>query len=154
WHERDMRGRLVAIRSGRYRPDPLAVHDLPTWGLTSPLLYSTGPMTLFYHTMPLPLQAELLEARSPHYLLTYPSNARVLSRYARGRPLHLPDLRAVHTYGEPLTPDVRVACQKTWGVPVQDVYSCEEMGFIALQCPTHEHYHVQAESVLVEILDE
>jgi phenylacetate-CoA ligase len=28
------------------------------------------------------------------------------------------------------------------------------MGFIALQCPRHEHYHVQSESVLVEVLDE
>ncbi len=39
-------------------------------------------------------------------------------------------------------------------MPVQDVYSCEELGFLALQCPQHEHYHVQSESVLVEVLDE
>lgn len=154
WHRRDLRKRLVAIRSGRYEPDPLAVHDLSTWGFISPLLYETGPMTLLYHLTPLARQVELLESRSPHYLLTHPSNARALSRYARKRPIHLPDLEAVHTYGEPLTPDVRAACRAVWGAPVQDVYSCEELGFIALQCPDHEHYHVQSESVLVEILDE
>ncbi len=35
-----------------------------------------------------------------------------------------------------------------------DMYSAEEVGYIALQCPEHEHYHVQAENLLVEILDE
>ena len=153
WHGHDVGGRLVAIRSGRYAPDPLAVHDLPSWGFVPSSVCRTGPMTLFYHATPIPRQAELLEARSPRYLLTYPSNARALCRYARRRLLRLPDLEAVLTYGEPLPPDVRAACRETWGVPVHDVYGCEELGFIALQCPLHEHYHVQSESVLVEILD-
>jgi phenylacetate-CoA ligase len=39
-------------------------------------------------------------------------------------------------------------------VPVEDIYSCEEVGIMALQCPRHEHHHVQSESVLVEILDD
>src|SRR6185437_16003324 len=92
--------------------------------------------------------------RCPHYLLSYPSNSRALARYAQREKIRLPGLRAVHTYGEPLTPDVREACREAWGVPAIDVYSCEELGFVALQCPRHEHYHVQSESVLVEILDE
>jgi phenylacetate-CoA ligase len=37
---------------------------------------------------------------------------------------------------------------------VHDVYGCEEVGYLALQCPRHDHYHVQSESVLVEILDD
>jgi phenylacetate-CoA ligase len=155
WHQRDYRGRLVAIRSGRYQQDPLAVSDFPTWGLkTSLLLYETGPMTVFYHLMPIPRQVELLEARGPHYLVIYPSNARALCRYARRRPVRLPDLRAVLTCGEPVPEDVRAACRETWGVPVHDIYCCEELGYIATQCPRYEHYHVQSETVLVEILDE
>jgi phenylacetate-CoA ligase len=39
-------------------------------------------------------------------------------------------------------------------VPLSDVYSAEEVGYVALQCPQHEHYHVQSESLFVEILDE
>jgi phenylacetate-CoA ligase len=35
-----------------------------------------------------------------------------------------------------------------------DVYSCEELGPIALQCPSREHYHVQAENLYVELLRE
>jgi len=155
WHERDYSGRLVAIRSGRYQQDPLAVSDFPTWRMkTSLLLYKTGPMTVFYHLTPIPRQVELLEVRSPHYLVIYPSNARALCRYARRRPVRLPDLRAVLTNGEPVAEDVRAACRETWGVPVHDIYCCEELGYIATQCPCYEHYHVQSETVLVEILDE
>jgi phenylacetate-CoA ligase len=111
-------------------------------------------MTVFYHLMPIPRQVELLEARSPHYLAIYPSNVRTLCRYARRRPVRLPDLRAVLTFGEPVPEDVRAACRETWGVPVHDIYCCEELGYIAAQCPRYEHYHVPSETVLVEILDE
>jgi phenylacetate-CoA ligase len=154
WHRHNPGERLVAIRSGRYAEDPLAVHDLPCRGFYPSAVCPTGPMTVFYHTTPIPRQAAILEARSPRYLLTYPSNARALCRHARRKPLRLPDLEAVLTYGEPLPPDVRAACRETWGVPVHDVYGCEEVGYLALQCPLHDHYHVQSESVLVEVLDD
>jgi len=35
-----------------------------------------------------------------------------------------------------------------------DLYTAREVGYIALQCPDHEHYHTQSENLLVEILDE
>lgn len=38
--------------------------------------------------------------------------------------------------------------------PVADLYSSQEVGNIALQCPEGEGYHVMAESVLVEVLDD
>jgi phenylacetate-CoA ligase len=154
WHQLDLSGRLVTIRSGRYEQDPLAVSDFPSWWLSSAGPVKTGPMTVFYHLMPIPQQVELLASRNPHYILMYPSNARALCRYARRRPVRLPELRAVITYGEPLPPDVRAACRETWDAPVQDIYSCEELGYIAMQCPRQEHYHVQSETVLVEVLDE
>jgi phenylacetate-CoA ligase len=37
---------------------------------------------------------------------------------------------------------------------VHDIYCCEELGYIAAQCPRYDHYHVPSETVLVEILDE
>lgn len=35
-----------------------------------------------------------------------------------------------------------------------DMYSAVEAGYLALQCPQHEHHHVQAESVFVEAIAE
>lgn len=39
-------------------------------------------------------------------------------------------------------------------MPVTDTYSTQEVGYIALQCPLHEHYHVQSECVLMEALND
>ena len=67
------------------------------------------------------------------------------------RPAHL---RGLGSFGEQLPDDLRALCRDVWGLPLADVYSCEEAGYIALQCPQVEgHYHVQAEHLLVEVLD-
>ena len=63
-------------------------------------------------------------------------------------------LRDVRSMGEILEPGLRVLCQREWGVPVRDNYSCEELATLALTCPEHDHLHVQAERALVEILDD
>jgi len=50
--------------------------------------------------------------------------------------------------------ELRRLVRKVFEVPVTDFYSSQELGYIALQCPGHEHYHVQSESVIVEVLRE
>ncbi|MFC1596553.1 phenylacetate--CoA ligase family protein [Planctomycetota bacterium] len=154
WRQRDFSGRLVAIRSGRSAEDPLLVKDHPSWGPSTSQVYRTGPSTVFYQRMPIDRQAELLRALDPAYLLVYPSNAVRLAHYFRAHDLHLPNLREVMTYGESMLPETRAVCRDAWGVAVADMYSCEEVGYIALQCPQTEHYHCQSESVLVEVLDD
>ena len=53
-----------------------------------------------------------------------------------------------------LLPETRESCMDFFGVSLTDLYSCEEVGYIALQCPEHEHYHVQSEAILVEVIDD
>ena len=36
---------------------------------------------------------------------------------------------------------------------VVDIYSCTEAGYLAFSCPEQGNLHVQAESVIVEVLD-
>jgi phenylacetate-CoA ligase len=60
----------------------------------------------------------------------------------------------VRTYGEICSEEVRKVSEEAWGTEVKDLYSTQEVGYIALQCPDHTHYHVQSESVFVEVLDE
>jgi phenylacetate-CoA ligase len=56
--------------------------------------------------------------------------------------------------GEILEPGLRALCQRQWGVPARDNYSCTELATLALTCPEHDHLHIQAERVLLEILDD
>jgi phenylacetate-CoA ligase len=66
----------------------------------------------------------------------------------------LPELKEIRTLGEVVGDDVRATCKQAWNVPLVDQYSCQEAGYLALQCPEHEHYHLQSESSLVEILND
>ena len=49
---------------------------------------------------------------------------------------------------------IRKMCKQAWNVTVRDTYSSEEIGFMAIQCPEYEHYHIQSEGVYIEILNE
>lgn len=124
WQERDFSGKLAAIR--------IKVQEgrWPDWGLPAAALFRTGPGATLNVRTDVERQLDWLVREDPDYLITHASNLQALR----------PDLREV----------VRAA----WGVGVADAYSCEEAGYIALQCPLHEHYHVQAENLIVEILDE
>jgi phenylacetate-CoA ligase len=66
---------------------------------------------------------------------------------------HLAGLKHVRTIGETLSPELRRRCQAVLGVPIIDAYSAQEVGVIALECPVSGLYHVQAESLIVEVLD-
>src|SRR5262249_9885511 len=63
-------------------------------------------------------------------------------------------LAKVLTTAQPLHAEVRKAVREAWGAEIVDVYSAQEVGHIAVQCPEYEQYHVHAEQVLVEILNE
>ena len=99
-------------------------------------------------------QVEWLRREAPGYVLTYPSLLGELARICLSRGIRLPGLLQARALAEIVTPELRRLCREAWGVPVIDMYSAVETGYIALQCPEHEHYHVQSEALLVEVLDE
>jgi phenylacetate-CoA ligase len=154
WHGRDPMAKVATLRpdqSGTIPPEGVLY---PTWGSPIDAVYDTGPLGL----MPLPqditVQAEFLTAQDPHYLLSLPSNLLALCRHFARTGARLPRLREVRSFGEALSPEVRDACRQVWGVGVTDMYSSQELGYLALQCPTAERYHVMSELILVEVLDE
>jgi phenylacetate-CoA ligase len=99
-------------------------------------------------------QVQWLRSQRPQYLLTYPNNLRALAARFIAEGTGLPGLLQVRTIGETVTQAIREDCRKAFGVALADVYSSEEVGGIALQCPAGEGYHIQSESVLVEVLDD
>ncbi|HEX2250254.1 MAG TPA: AMP-binding protein [Gemmatimonadales bacterium] len=155
WHRRDFRGTFAAIReSGPGKalyPDGLTAES---WGYSSASIVATGPMVSLNVTTPIEQQIEWLQRRRPDYLLTHPTIAHRLADYCRQHGIELPGLKQVITISENLRPEVRAAVRTAWEVPLVDIYSTREAGYIALQCPDHEHYHVQAEHVFVEVLDD
>lgn len=56
--------------------------------------------------------------------------------------------------GEEVGEDDRETCRRVFGAEIIDLYSSKEGGHIAHRCPTDSGYHVNAERVLVELLDD
>ncbi len=147
WHARNLQGKLAVIRS---KVDKTVLQG---WG-DATAAFETGPCAVLSIGTDVDAQLRWLREHDPDYVLTHPSNLHVLVRLAAERGVKLNALKEARTFGEMLPSDLRVLCREVWNVPVTDVYSAEETGYIALQCPQHEHYHVQAEAVVVEIVDE
>ncbi len=153
WHERDFSGKLASIRpEGALQPGK-ALHG-DNWGNATKMIMQTGPVAAINSRTELEQQLGWLQKESPAYLLSLPSNLRALAELCQLRGITLSKLKGIRSYGELLTSDTREYCQRVLDAKVTDVYSSQELGYIALQCPEHDHYHVQAESILLEILNE
>ena len=127
---------------------------MPRWGDTGTFPFRTGPSALLAIGASIAQQAEWLVRQDPDYLVTYPSNLRYLAAHCRERGIALPHLEHVTTIGEVLGAETRDEVRRAWDVPVLDIYSAQEVGAIALQCPAGERYHVQSERLLLEVIDE
>jgi phenylacetate-CoA ligase len=155
WHRSDFSAKLATIRHadpGKAEP-PHGIHSTG-WGPATSALYKTGPAALLSIRSDISVQARWLQREAPAYLLSYPSNLLALAHYFENNGLSLPSLKEVRTISEALGDDLRATVSRVWGVPLVDMYTSQETGYIALQCPDHEHYHVQSENMIVEILDE
>jgi len=149
WQRRDLSRKFAAIRS------KIESGARSAWGPIEAAAFVTGPAAGLDIATDVDRQIDWLHAEQPAYLLTHPSNLRALLLRARERQLAVPSLLELSCFGEMLPGDLRALAQSVWQLPLSDVYSSEEFGNIALQCPEHpEHYHVQAENLLLEVVDD
>ena len=154
WHGRDFSKRLGSIR---YRDpdkrDPLGT-DLDSWGTPVANLYSTGPASVIHNGLPIKAYVEWMKRFDPHYLLTYPSIAAELipaMKSVSEKPFSLEEIRFI---AEPFGSELEEQLKSKWGIRATDIYSANEVGYIAFRCPEQGKLHVQSETILVEILDE
>lgn len=155
WHRMDpllKRAIIRRIKSSKAEyPDGRVARN---WGPTFAILNPSGPTPFLNIETDVALQVEWLSRQNPDYLLTAPTNLGALARHSANEGMKFPRLKCVETSGELLDPDVRTLVRETFGVSVKDMYSAQEVGYIALQCPDFEHYHAQSDSILVEVLDD
>jgi phenylacetate-CoA ligase len=155
WHRRDFGQKLAVIR---YQRDPsLKAREgvgSAGWGPATDDAVPTGPSIQFHIGHGVELLAGELASQNPGYLLTHPSMMLGLARHCLENGIRIPGLLEARTLGESSSDSLREACRQAWGVPVVDIYTCQEAGYLALQCPDHNHLHVQSENVLLEVVDD
>lgn len=154
WHERDFSQKLMSIRfikGTSVGVEAPAYSD--GWGSATDGVMQTGPAALYDIRTDAGQLAERLLVEQPGYLLGHPSLLAGMVEHCARHGLKPSGLREVRSLGETLPDHLREICARHWGVPVVDMYTCQEAGYLAVQCPKHAHYHVQSENVLLEVLD-
>jgi phenylacetate-CoA ligase len=153
WRQRDFSCTLAAIRPElKIAPEEEIRRD--GWGPSTDVAFTTGQMAAISCLNKVDWQAAWLQKLQPDYLLSLPSNLAALAEHALDNGWTLAGLKEVRAVGECCDDKLRTLCSRAWQVGVTDVYSASEVGYLALQCPQAECYHVQAESVFLEILND
>ena len=158
WSGIDPRGSLAAIRPIK-RPGAVGRRFLEgvaqsTWGDGLHSVIETGrSWVMDIHQDPR-RQLAWLRRIDPDYLLSHPGNLEVLAGLALEEACRLPRLRVIQAISEMLTDAARARIAAAFGVPVRQVYTCSEAGYVASECPESGGWHVHAENVILEVLDE
>ena len=61
--------------------------------------------------------------------------------------------RRVTTNSEPLLPETRDAVRKAWGVEINNMWGCVEVGHIGIECDAHEGMHLTDDLIITEFVD-
>lgn len=98
---------------------------------------------------------EWIRSVRPHVVQGFPTTLEVLARYCLEKNLDIPGPRLVISRGETLFPEVRQLLTEVFGAQVVDLYSCQEIGNVAWQCPVHSsRMHINADACVVEVVDD
>jgi len=147
WHQRDFSKRALNIRAKI--KEPKMQHS---WGPPVDLLYSSGSIL----NIPIILSAQHIARHiidfAPGHLIIYPNTLEALVTYFEEEKLPLDCIDHIWSIGETLKPELRQRAAHLFGASVEDDYSCNEVGIMALQCPESGLYHVMAESVIIEVV--
>jgi phenylacetate-CoA ligase len=154
WHNRNIKGSLAGIRSSEigFAPYPAGVEHA-AWGTVDDV-FKTGHSYSLNLNTPLPDMARWIAGLAPDYLIAMSNVITRLAPYCIENGIAFPGLKEVHVIGEMCGVLMREQCREAWDVPLHANYTSREIGYMALQCPVHDHYHVQSEGVYLEILDD
>jgi phenylacetate-CoA ligase len=161
WHGIDFGREIANLRGmgveeikknpGTFLDEPGVI--APEWGAPASLFWNTGRMGIVQPNDPLEVQAAYLMRRRPSYLIMRPSGLRLLLSHFREQGLSLDSLLSVWTMSEAVDEGLRGLCREVFGCPILNNYSCNETGYMAIQCPSGTNFHVVSESQLVEVID-
>ena len=147
WHGRDARLPLLIFSA-----DADSVR--PDWGSLFAPFQGGGCVTnRFTSNCSTEEEAALVLEHQPAYLKATAFRAAAIGEVFLRQGKIVP-LRQIISQYERVTPRQREVCRKAFGAEIIDRYSCEECGWLALQCPAHEHLHVMAGTTIIEIVDE
>lgn len=117
---------------------------------------SDGTATKRFLDMRTPVEQQiewLLRYKAPN-LVASPSNTLAIAYAATPDQARALKLERIFAFGETVVPGTREIVKERLGAKLVAMYSCEEVGPLAGECPHAPHYHMFPDNAVVEILDE
>ena len=99
-------------------------------------------------------QLRIIKQFQPGILLIYPNNLNIILDEMAADGGDFGFIKHVKTIGETVHQWQRDKTRAVLGLKIEDNYSSNEMGCMAMQCPDTDNYHVMTETVLLEIIND
>jgi len=97
------------------------------------------------------VQIDWLAARKPHYLTAYSSTLLALAERTEKRGISL-RFERITSVATAMSDEIRQISRDVLGAYPIDQYGAQEVGLIASECQVCKRYHLNAETMVVEIL--
>jgi phenylacetate-CoA ligase len=122
------------------------------WGRPATYLAETGPALDLPVTLAVEELYQRIRAERPGNLVIYPTTLDALLDQVEARGSCLAPHAELRTVGESVSARLRQRVRDVLGVELHDTYSSQELGHIAIQCPSGGVLHAAAEGLIVEVL--
>ncbi|TMJ42287.1 MAG: phenylacetate--CoA ligase family protein [Alphaproteobacteria bacterium] len=149
WYARKLSHRMSSIRANISN-----YVDAKDWGAPVRNLFTSGEAQGIPITTDIREQLRLLRKFRPELLIIYPNNLDAFATIWEAEGFDLKSLCHIKTIGETVSGELRSRVRKITGLRIEDNYSSQEAGTIAIQCPTSGLYHIMSEALIVEVLNE
>jgi phenylacetate-CoA ligase len=97
---------------------------------------------------------EIINRNRPRLITGYSSALYLLTRFIRTEGLKIYSPKGVICSAETLQDEQRETIESVFGCGVFNRYGCREVGNIAQECQEHNGLHINAEKIIVEVVDE
>jgi len=102
----------------------------------------------------LPSVVQRIASRRPRALTGFPSTVCIIAEFIRDSGIPAPEVGAIVVGGEQLFDEQRSLLRDVFGTEPFSKYSSYESFEIAMECNAHEGFHIAAEDIVVEIVDD
>jgi phenylacetate-coenzyme A ligase PaaK-like adenylate-forming protein len=123
----------------------------------SPFLFSVpidpdAPVKWFPASTPIAELVSELNDAQPTQINSFASSLQEIAAEALAGRLKIGPHR-VTANSEPLMPETRDAARKAWGVEINNMWGCVEVGHVGIECDAHEGLHRSDDLIITEFVD-